>query len=120
MPSAFEPAICVSSLFQPLTMSDFRTCHLCLFVVSAVVHTGVRTPDLIRTPKLSTRRPGSYWAGGPPGNPTEMTAFFSLRFFLFRAPYDVACHFVCHYVCLCSKSTSTYATTYVFFVPGAV
>src|SRR5699024_12853407 len=29
-------------------------------------------------------------AGGPPGNPTEMTAFFFCR-----APYDVVCHYVC-------------------------
>src|SRR5690625_7952290 len=44
------------------------TCHLCLFVVSAVVHTGVKTPDLIRTPKLSTRRPGWGTAWEPHGN----------------------------------------------------
>ena len=30
-------------------------------------HTRLNTPDPIRTRKLSNRRPGQYWGGGPPG-----------------------------------------------------
>jgi hypothetical protein len=41
----------------------------------AVDHTASKTLDPIRTPLLSDARPGQYWAGGPPGNTTELTAF---------------------------------------------
>ena len=43
---------------------------------SAVDHTASKTPDPIRTPQLSDARPGQYWAGGPPGNAKELTAFW--------------------------------------------
>lgn len=48
----------------------------------AVDHTASNTLDPIRTPLLSDARPGQYWAGGPPGNTTELTAFC-------KSPLDV-------------------------------
>ena len=38
-----------------------------MFFVSG--HTASKTPDPIRTRKLSCARPGQYWGGGPPGKP---------------------------------------------------
>ena len=40
-------------------------------------HTLLRTPDPIRTRKLSSRRPGQYWGGGPPGKPLGAAGFCS-------------------------------------------
>ena len=41
------------------------------FIKSIIVsgHTASKTPDPIRTRKLSCARPGQYWGGGPPGKP---------------------------------------------------
>ena len=38
-------------------------------------HTLLNTPDPIRTRKLSSRRPGQYWGGGPPGKPLGAAGF---------------------------------------------
>lgn len=50
--------------------------------ILAVDHTTSKEQDPIRTPPRSDVRPGQYWAGGPPGNTKELTAFF--------------CEFNCH------------------------
>ena len=39
-------------------------------------HTLWNTPDPIRTRKISHRRPGQYWGGGPPGKPLGAAGFF--------------------------------------------
>ena len=42
-------------------------------------HTLLNTPDPIRTRKLSSRRPGQYWGGGPPGKPLGAAGFCWLK-----------------------------------------
>ena len=46
--------------------------------VVASGHTLWRTPDPIRTRKISHRRPGQYWGGGPPGKPLGAAGFLYL------------------------------------------